>query len=176
MDGARGGAAVCLVGAGFLAAGGAPVVLPDGFLAGRLTIPGAFRWNLLLFARIAALEELVWRGWLLDELRGRVGLPLAVALTSAGYAAPHLGVAFLPPGEPWWGVWVTTWVAGCVFAAGRLRYGLAAAWAAHWSADLVLSTLPDLLAEGSLAAWVTTAGALVLPLGVGAAAGRWRRP
>jgi membrane protease YdiL (CAAX protease family) len=82
----------------------------------------------VLYAGIAANEELVFRGVLLGLLGRWVGLTAGVALTSALFAAVHVAASVT------WGRMAGVFLLGLLLALFRLRSGsLWPAIAAHWS-------------------------------------------
>lgn len=120
-----------------LASGAAAILLPGGVLlwAGFLdlvpTAPGPWLPFALstfgVLAALAAMEELIFRGYLFGLLLDRWGAATAIGATTVGFTALHA----LNPG-------VTLWAMLCVGVAGLflgvLRHAtgsLAAAWLAH---------------------------------------------
>ncbi|MDH5233339.1 MAG: CPBP family intramembrane metalloprotease [Gemmatimonadota bacterium] len=120
-----------------LIAGLAGVLLPGGILlsTGHIKVitgvPGPWfpfaASSLGVFAALAAMEELIFRGYFFGLLLDRWGPRAAIGCTTAGFALLH----FFNPGATAWTL-LGVGVAG--FFLGMLRYAtgsLAAAWLAH---------------------------------------------
>ncbi len=90
----------------------------------------------LLFSMLnAAVEEIAYRGILLDALRD-VGLPIALAIGLQAAAFGSIHIAGFPRG--WTGVGLAT-VYGAALGAIRIRAaGMLAPWIAHVLTDLVI--------------------------------------
>ena len=177
----RARAAVSLAGAGLAAAAGF-VALPAwlatlwgiGLWLGLPAAPrtgeaaaSAAAW--LAHVALAPLfEELLYREQLLPALRARVGAPLALLLSSALFAAPHL--------EPW--SVLTTFVVGLALggvflATGRVE--LCVAYHAALNAAVFVCGLPP--ARAALAPPLAAlAGTALLGLACGWTRGRSARP
>jgi membrane protease YdiL (CAAX protease family) len=51
-------------------------------------------------AALAALEEIVWRGWVLENVREQYGVRAAAPISAAAYALAHVPTAFTLAAEP----------------------------------------------------------------------------
>jgi membrane protease YdiL (CAAX protease family) len=105
-------------------------------------------------------EELLYRERLLPTLRARVGAPLAVLMSSAAFAAPHL--------EPW--TVLTTFGVGLLLGAVFLATGRVELCVAHHAAlnvaALACGLPPSRAALPPLAALAVASGLLALGIGI----------
>jgi membrane protease YdiL (CAAX protease family) len=84
---------------------------------------------------VAAGEELSFRGYLLEDLKGQFGLPAAIALSSAGFALLHIHSMLSFGAGPLSGAiaMANITAAGALLALLALRWGLLSAMGFHFA-------------------------------------------
>lgn len=88
--------------------------------------------KLVAMALVAVIEEVIFRGWLLQELLGALSKSWAVALSALVYAGVHFAKPWSPEVPP---QWVGLWLFGIVLAGAYLKTGrLWCSIGLHWGA------------------------------------------
>ena len=116
----------------------------------------------IMFQLLVAIgEEMSFRGYIFEDLRGQYGLPLAIALSSVGFALLHLNSMLLLGVNPVSAIiaLVTITAAGALLALLSLRWGLLSAIGFHFTWNFLQYSVYGLGLTGEFSSVVRLTGA-----------------